>query len=111
MARVQIKSDGLKRSLLIKKSMIEDGGIITAKTNVDCVSTKLLVKCKCPVKFFVVAKSIQNVPNKIYTLHPNNSKLFDPTLKFQIPNSGNENFSQTANKRPEKLTIDQSQTW
>ena len=37
-----------KRSLHIKKCEVEDGGTISAKTNVDCVTTKLLVKCKFP---------------------------------------------------------------
>ena len=48
LSRVQVKTEGLKRSLLIKKCAVEDGGTISAKTNVDCVTTKLLVKCKFP---------------------------------------------------------------
>ena len=48
LSRVQIKTEGMKRSLLIKKCAVEDGGTISAKTNVDCVTTNLLVKCKFP---------------------------------------------------------------
>ena len=48
LSRVQVRTDGMKRSLHIKKCEVEDGGTISAKTNVDCVTTKLLVKCKFP---------------------------------------------------------------
>ena len=48
LSRVQVKTEGTKRNLLIKKCAVEDGGTVTAKTNVDCVTTKLLVKCKFP---------------------------------------------------------------
>ena len=46
LARVQIKADGLKRILLLKKTVAEDGGRITAKTNVESSTTDLIVKCK-----------------------------------------------------------------
>ena len=46
LSRIQVKSEGVKRSLLIKKCSVEDGGTICAKTNVDAATTQLLVKCK-----------------------------------------------------------------
>ena len=45
LARVQILSDGCKRSLLIKRCQPEDGGKICVRTNADQSATQLLVKC------------------------------------------------------------------
>ena len=45
LARVQILTDGCKRSLLIKRCQPEDGGNICVRTNAAHSATQLLVKC------------------------------------------------------------------
>jgi hypothetical protein len=44
--RIQIVAEGKKRKLIIKNCKLEDGGMITAKTNSDEVSAPLEVNCK-----------------------------------------------------------------
>ena len=45
-SRIQIVSEGKKRKLIIKNCKLDDGGMISAKTNSDEVSAPLEVNCK-----------------------------------------------------------------
>ncbi len=44
--RIQIIAEGKKRKLIIKNCKLDDGGMISAKTNADEVSAPLEVNCK-----------------------------------------------------------------
>jgi hypothetical protein len=44
--RIQIIAEGKKRKLIIKNCKLDDGGMISAKTNADEVSAPLEVNCE-----------------------------------------------------------------
>jgi len=51
-SRIQIVCEGKKRKLIIKNCKLDDGGMISAKTNSDEVSAPLEVNCKFLTIFF-----------------------------------------------------------
>ena len=59
----------------MKKCTIEDRGMITARTNVDCTTTNLIVKCKCSLMRYSLHKHL-------ITLHLHELK---PRISAQIP--------------------------
>ena len=74
----------------MKKCTIEDRGMITARTNVDCTTTNLIVKCKCSLMRYSLHKHLLAL--HLHEFKPRNiGSDSPPDLDFT---AGHNNFIQ-----------------